>query len=163
MNDHLSETLFVHRLWTYILPSEQKCCCGAIFVICMWGHLMTCNTYTFSSPYRPPLEVFMASIIPDHNFPEISISIRSRSQECIKTAVLGCGLFLAFRSVFSIWRIRQVVRLGNFTQKQLRLFVLNKILDQYRFPTSRINESNLLESLCLSKKDRELINCCRQR
>ena len=44
-----------------------------------------------------------------------------------KTPVLRCGHFRAFRPVFSIWHTCHVVHHGHFTQKQLRLRVLNEI------------------------------------
>ncbi len=45
----------------------------------------------------------------------------------MKTAILGCGHFQAFRPGFSIWHICHVVRHGHFTLKQLRLSVLNEM------------------------------------
>ena len=45
----------------------------------------------------------------------------------MKTPILGCGHFRAFRPGFSLWHTCHVVRHGHFTLKQLRLPVLNEM------------------------------------
>ena len=45
----------------------------------------------------------------------------------MKTPILGCGHFLAFRPGFTLWHTCHVVRHGHFTLKQLRLPVLNEM------------------------------------
>ena len=45
----------------------------------------------------------------------------------MKTPMLGCGHFRAFRPGFTLWHTCHVVRHGHFTLKQLRLPVLNEM------------------------------------
>ena len=45
----------------------------------------------------------------------------------MKTPMLGCGHFWAFRPGFSLWHTCHVARPGHFTLKQLRLPVLNEM------------------------------------
>ena len=45
----------------------------------------------------------------------------------MKTPILGCGHFWAFRPGFSLRHTRHVVRHVHFTLKQLRLPVLNEM------------------------------------
>ena len=45
----------------------------------------------------------------------------------MKTPILGCGHFRAFRPGFTLWHTCHVVRHGHFTLKQLRLPVLNEM------------------------------------
>ena len=45
----------------------------------------------------------------------------------MKTPILGCGHFRAFRPGFILWHTCHVVRHGHFSLKQLRLPVLNEM------------------------------------